>query len=407
MADAKTKTELLKTARSQVPEVTPSELAKEFQGRRPVVVDVREKDETDQGILPGSKQVPRGYLELRIEETVPDRDSDVVLYCAGGTRSLLAGKTLQEMGYKKVRSLRGGYGAWKDAGLPVEVPFRLTDSQRNRYSRHLLIPEVGERGQAKLLKSKVLLIGAGGLGSPAALYLAAAGVGRLGIVDDDVVDESNLQRQILHTTDRVGMPKTESAKKTLQALNPEVAVDEHRLRLTRDNALELFAKYDVIVDGSDNFGTRYLVNDACVLLEKPNVHGSIFRFDGQATTFIPDGGRPCYRCLFPEPPPPELAPSCQEAGVLGVLPGVIGLVQAVETVKLLLGKGEPLVGRLLLYDALEQRFREVKYVRDANCPACGEHPMRELLPEYTEASCAIAPRRATGGPGQHSVTAQA
>src|SRR3989475_1951003 len=311
------------------------------------------------------------------------------------------------MGYTRVRSLAGGFGAWKDAGLPVETPVKLTDAQRARYSRHLMIPEVGEAGQAKLLKSKVLLIGAGGLGSPSALYLAAAGVGRLGIVDDDVVDESNLQRQILHTTDRVGMPKTESAKKTLQALNPEVAVDEHRLRLTRDNALELFAKYDVIVDGSDNFGTRYLVNDACVLLEKPNVHGSIFRFDGQATTFIPGGGRLCYRCLFPEPPPPELAPSCQEAGVLGVLPGVIGLVQAVETVKLLLGKGEPLVGRLLLYDALEQKFREVKYVRDANFPACGDHPMRGLFPGDTEASCSIWPPRAPSGPGPHQVTAQA
>jgi sulfur-carrier protein adenylyltransferase/sulfurtransferase len=255
----------------------------------------------------------------------------------------------------------------------------------------------------KLLDSKVLLIGAGGLGSPTALYLAAAGVGRLGIVDDDVVDESNLQRQILHTTDRVGMPKTESAKKAIQALNRDVVVDEHRVRLNRDNALELFSKYDVIVDGSDNFGTRYLVNDACVLLGKPNAHGSIFRFDGQATTFVPGGGRPCYRCLFPEPPPPELAPSCQEAGVLGVLPGIIGLVQAVETVKLILGRGEPLVGRLLLYDALEQKFREVKYERDANCPACGDHPMTELLPEYTEASCAIAPRRSP--PGRSSAQA--
>ena len=405
MPTMKTKTELLKDARSKVPEVRPLELSR--QSPKPVIIDVREKQEIDGGMLAGAKHVPRGFLELRIEETVPDRSADVVLYCASGTRSLLAGKTLEDMGYTRVRSLAGGFGAWKDAGLPLDMPVRLTDAQRARYSRHLMIPEVGEVGQAKLLKSKVLLIGAGGLGSPTALYLAAAGVGRLGIVDDDVVDESNLQRQILHTTDRVGMPKTESAKKTLQALNPEVAVDEHRVRLTRDNALELFAKYDLIVDGSDNFGTRYLVNDACVLLEKPNVHGSIFRFDGQATTFIPGGGRPCYRCLFPEPPPPELAPSCQEAGVLGVLPGVIGLVQAVETVKLLLGKGEPLVGRLLLYDALEQRFREVKYVRDANCPACGEHPMRELLPEYTEASCAIAPRRAPSGPGPHQVTAQA
>src|SRR5947209_4150476 len=405
MPTMKTKSELLKDARSQVPEVTPLEMSR--QSPRPMILDVREKQETDAGMLPGAKHVRGGFLELRIEETVRDGGADVVLYCAGGTRSLLAAKTLAEMGYTRVRSMEGGFSAWKDAGLPLDMPVRLTEAQRARYSRHLMIPEVGEVGQARLLKAKVLLIGAGGLGSPAAFYLAAAGVGRLGIVDDDVVDESNLQRQILHTTDRVGMPKTESAKKTIQALNPDVAVDEHRLRLGRDNAIELFSKYDVVVDGSDNFGTRYLVNDACVLLSKPNVHGSIFRFDGQATTFVPGGGRPCYRCLFPEPPPPELAPSCQEAGVLGVLPGIIGLVQAVETVKLVLGKGEPLVGRLLLYDALEQRFREVKYVRDPNCPACGEHPMRELLPEYTEASCAIAPRRATAGAGQHNVTAQA
>src|SRR5437773_1637842 len=387
MPRMKTKSELLKDARSLVPEVQPLDLSRQSPG--PVIVDVREKDETDAGMLPGAKPVPRGFLELRIEETVPDRGADVVLYCAGGTRSLLAAKTLAEMGYTRVRSMAGGFSAGKDAGLPLATPVRLTDAQRARHSRQLLIPEVGEAGQARLLKAKVLLIGAGGLGSPTALYLAAAGVGRLGIVDDDVVDESNLQRQILHTTDRVGMPKTESAKKTLQALNPEVVVDEHRVRLNRDNALELFSKYDVIVDGSDNFGTRYLVNDACVLLGKPNVHGSIFRFDGQATTFIPGGGRPCYRCLFPEPPPPELAPSCQEAGVLRVLPGIIGLVQAVEAVKLVLGKGEPLVGRLLLYDALEQKFREVKYARDPDCPACGDHPMKELLPEYTEASCQV------------------
>ena len=391
MAAMKTKSELLKEARSAVQEVTPAELSR--QTPRPQLLDVREQ-ETDAGLLPGARHVPRGCLELRIEETVPDRNADVVLYCAGGTRSLLAARTLKDMGYTRVRSLAGGFGAWKDAGLPIETPVRLTDAQRARYSRHLLIPEVGEAGQAKLLKAKVLLIGAGGLGSPTALYLAAAGVGRLGIIDDDVVDESNLQRQILHTTDRIGMPKTESARKTIQALNPDVAVDEHRLRLNRDNAIELFSKYDLIVDGSDNFGTRYLVNDACVILGKPNVHGSIFRFDGQATTFVPGGGRPCYRCLFPEPPPPELAPSCQEAGVLGVLPGIIGLIQAVEAVKLLLGRGEPLVGRLLLYDALEQRFREVKYERDPRCPACGDQPMKELLPEYTEASCAIAPRGA-------------
>jgi molybdopterin/thiamine biosynthesis adenylyltransferase/rhodanese-related sulfurtransferase len=390
MSTMKTKSELLKDARAVIPEVTPAELSR--QSPKPVLLDVREKQETDAGMLPGAKPVPRGFLELRIEEVVPDHGADLVLYCAGGTRSLLAARTLKEMGYSRVRSMSGGYSAWKDAGLPLEMPVKLTDAQRSRYSRHLLIPEVGEAGQAKLLKSKVLLIGAGGLGSPTALYLAAAGVGRLGIVDDDVVDESNLQRQILHATDRIGMPKTESARKTIQGLNPEVAVDEHRLRLNRDNAIELFSKYDMVVDGSDNFGTRYLVNDACVLLEKPNVHGSIFRFDGQATTFVPGGGRPCYRCLFPEPPPPELAPSCQEAGVLGVLPGIIGLVQAVEAIKLLLGKGEPLVGRLLLYDALDQKFREVKYARDPACPSCGDRPMKELLPEYTEASCAIAPR---------------
>jgi len=386
----KTKTDLLKDARSQVPELTAVELSKLPQ--KPVLIDVREKDETDAGILPGARMVPRGFLELRIEEAVPDHGADVVLYCAGGTRSLLAARSLREMGYSRVRSLAGGFGAWKAAGLPVDVPVRLTDAQRSRYSRHLLIPEVGEAGQAKLLKAKVLLIGAGGLGSPAALYLSAAGVGRLGIVDDDVVDESNLQRQILHSTDRVGMAKTESAKKTIKNLNPDVVVDEHRLRLNRDNAMELFARYDIVLDGSDNFGTRYLVNDTCVLLSKPNVHGSIFRFDGQATTFIPGNGNPCYRCLFPEPPPPELAPSCQEAGVLGVLPGIIGMIQAVETVKMILGAGEPLVGRLLLYDALEQRFREVKYARDPACPAYGDHPMKELLPEYTEETCAIPAR---------------
>ena len=395
MSDAQTKTDLLRTARAKVPELTPRELqAQRASGNAPLILDVREASETDAGLIPGAKAIPRGFLELRVEELVHDRGADLVLYCAGGTRSLLAGQTLRSMGYTRVRSLAGGFGAWKADGLPVDVPVRLTDAQRARYSRHLLIPEVGEAGQAKLLSSKVLLIGAGGLGSPAALYLAAAGVGTLGLIDDDVVDESNLQRQVLHNTERVGMPKTESARKTIQLLNRDVKVNEHRLRLVRENAVELFSGYDVIVDGSDNFGTRYLVNDTCVLLGKKNVHGSIFRFDGQATTFAPGGGRPCYRCLFPEPPPPELAPSCQEAGVLGALPGIIGTLQAIEAIKLLLGKGEPLVGRLLLYDALEQKFREVKYARDPLCPACGELPMTELLPDYSEASCAVAPRRA-------------
>jgi molybdopterin/thiamine biosynthesis adenylyltransferase/rhodanese-related sulfurtransferase len=396
--ETKTKSDLLKQARASVGEVAPHELAQELRGPgRPIVVDVREKEESEGGLIPGAKVIPRGFLELRIEEAVPDRGADLVLYCAGGTRSLLAARSLGEMGYQRVRSLATGYSGWAQAGLPVEKPVRLSAEQKSRYSRHLLIPEVGEVGQAKLLASKVLLIGAGGLGSPAAFYLAAAGVGRLGIVDDDVVDESNLQRQILHNTERVGRPKVESARQTIEALNPDVRVDEHRTRLTRDNALDLIAQYDLVLDGSDNFGTRYLINDACVLLGKPNVHGSIFRFDGQATTFVPGGGRPCYRCLFPEPPPPELAPSCQEAGVLGALPGIIGIVQTIETLKVLLGKGEPLIGRLLVYDALAQTFREMKYARDPACPACGEEPMGELLPEYSEVACAVPPRRAAAG----------
>src|SRR3981189_2121560 len=346
MPGMKTKSELLKDARSQVPEVQPLDLSRQSPG--PVIVDVREKDETDAGMLPGAKPVPRGFLELRIEETVPDRGADVVLYCAGGTRSLLAARTLKDMGYTRVRSLAGGFSAWKSAGLPVETPVRLTDAQRARYSRHLIIPEVGEAGQHKLLKSKVLLIGAGGLGSPAAYYLAAAGVGTLGIVASGVVDTSNLQRQILHSTDRIGQSKALSAKQTLEALNPDVTVIPYQERLTSDNIDRIIADYDVIIDGADNFPTRYLLNDASVKWNKPVVHGSIYRFEGQLTVFAPHQG-PCYRCLFPTPPPPELAPSCAEAGVLGVLPGVIGSLQANEALKLLLGAGEPLVGRYLLF----------------------------------------------------------
>jgi molybdopterin/thiamine biosynthesis adenylyltransferase len=340
--------------------------------------------------VPGATFIPRGFLELRIEDKV-GKEEDVVVYCAGGTRSLLAAQTLKRMGYEKVRSLSGGFTKWKDGGNPWQKPQLLSAAQRNRYSRHLLIPEVGEAGQLKLLNAKVLCIGAGALGSPVALYLAAAGVGTLGIADADVVDESNLQRQILHTTDRVGKPKTESAKITLNALNPEVKVIEHRVRVDRDNAIELFKQYDVIVDGSDNFSTRYLVNDVCVMLNKPQVHGSIFRFDGQMTTFVPHQG-PCYRCLFPEPPPPEFAPSCQEAGVLGVLPGVIGVLEAIETIKIILGKGKLLTGRLIAYDALNQTFKEMKFKRDPNCAACGPHPMTEL-PEYSEVSCAVPARK--------------
>jgi molybdopterin/thiamine biosynthesis adenylyltransferase len=302
---------------------------------------------------------------------VPDKGTDVVLYCAGGTRSALAARTLQELGYTRVRSMAGGFGAWKRAGYPFDKPFVFTDAQRSRYSRHMMLPEVGEAGQAKLLRSRVLLIGAGGLGSPAALYLAAAGLGTMGFVDDDVVDESNLQRQVLHNTTRVGMPKVESAEKTVRELNPDVRVQRHPVRLVADNVLDILREYDVIVDGADNFQTRYLLNDAALKLGVPVIHSSIFRFEGQITVF-PAQGAPCYRCLYPEPPPPEEAPSCQEAGVLGVLPGIMGVLQATETIKLILGIGTTLAGRLLVYDALKTRFRELKLRRDPACPTCGE-----------------------------------
>lgn len=384
------KSNLLDVARAEVPEISPEEVRSLLDNKAEVVlVDVREQSEFDEGYVPGAVFIPRGFLELRIESRVRP-DSEVIVYCAGGTRSLLAGRTLQQMGYTKVRSLAGGFTKWKDSGNPWKKPEILSAAQRLRYSRHLLIPEVGEEGQLKLINSKVLLIGAGALGSPTGLYLAAAGVGTIGIVDNDTVDESNLQRQVLHTTDRVGMPKTESARLTLNALNPEVQVIEHRERFTRDNALEIAADYDIIIDGCDNFSTRYLVNDVCVLLNKPNVHGSIFRFDGQATTFVPGEG-PCYRCLFPEPPPAEFAPSCQEAGVLGVLPGLIGTLQAIEAIKILLGVGDLLTGRLVSYDALGQTFRTLKYRKDPQCAACGPVPLTEL-PEYNEISCAILPR---------------
>jgi len=354
-----------------------------------LIVDVREQDEVEQGAVPGSVHIPRGYLEMRIEETEPDRHRPIAVYCAGGVRSAFAARALQDLGYDQVVSLAGGFGAWKNAGLPWSVPRALSADQRRRYSRHLLIPEVGEAGQRRLLDAKVLLVGAGGLGSPAALYLAAAGVGTLGVVDPDVVDDSNLQRQVIHTSDRVGMPKVESARLTIEALNPDVAVVTHQTRLTKENVLDIFRGYDIILDGTDNFSTRYLINDACVLLGKPNIHGSIFRFEGQATTFVAGQG-PCYRCLFPTPPPPELAPSCAEAGVLGLLPGTIGLLQATEVAKLILGVGEPLIGRLLTYDALETSFRTLKIARDPACPICGPDAPTSLDDiEYTDISCAI------------------
>jgi sulfur-carrier protein adenylyltransferase/sulfurtransferase len=366
--------ELLQQVRAEISEVDAESARELIESGDPVIVDVREQDEWDEGHIPGAVHVSRGHLESRIERAAPDPSRPVLLYCSAGNRSAFAAKTLEEMGYEAVTSLAGGFTDWKRNGFPVELHAGLDAPRRARYSRHLLIPEVGEQGQLKLLDSKVLLIGAGGLGSPAALYLAAAGVGRLGIVDADVVDESNLQRQIVHSTERLGDAKVESAKRTIEALNPDVQVVAYKERLTSDNVERILADgWDVIVDGADNFPTRYLVNDASVWHGMPVVHGSIYRFEGQVTVFKPGAG-PCYRCLFPTPPPPELAPSCAEGGVLGVLPGVIGSLQASEALKLALDIGEPLVGRLLLFDALSAEFNEVKLRRDPDCPVCGEHP---------------------------------
>jgi molybdopterin/thiamine biosynthesis adenylyltransferase len=346
-------------------------------------LDVREADEYDQGALPGALHLPRGLLELQVEGRVPDKDRKIIVYCAGGTRSALAAHALGQLGYSDVASMAGGFNKWKDEGRDWVTPKTLDAAQRNRYQRHLLLPEIGEEGQQRLLESKVLLLGAGGLGSPAALYLAAAGVGTIGIVDMDVVDASNLQRQVLHNLDRIGERKVDSAKKTLTALNPDVDVITYDLRLGAGNVLEIIDSYDVIVDGTDNFPTRYLLNDASLVKKIPVVHGSIFRFEGQATVFHPYQG-PCYRCLVPEPPPPELAPSCAEAGVLGVLPGIIGSIQAVEAIKLLLQLGRSLVGRLLAYDALEQTFRTFNIRRDPACPACGENAGEIVIAEYDD-----------------------
>lgn len=360
--------------KASIGEVTPREaLALQAQGA--ALVDVREAEEIAQGSPPGAQRLGRGFLELRIEDAVPDLDRPVVVMCASGARSLFAAEDLRRLGYTRLFNMAGGFTRWKSEGLPLEIPPRFDPLARERFSRHLTMPEVGEAGQARLLASSVLLVGAGGLGSPAALYLAAAGVGTLGIVDHDVVDRSNLQRQILHTDARVGTSKVASARQTLEALNPAVNVRPFETRLSSANVEEIFRGFDVVVDGSDNFPTRYLVNDACVKLAIPNVHGSVYRFEGQATVFWPgDPGRrgPCYRCLYPEPPPADLAPSCAEAGVLGVLPGVVGLLQAVETVKIILGIGESLVGRLICYDALRSRFTELELQRDPACRYCAE-----------------------------------
>jgi len=348
-----------------------------------LLVDVRELDEWTEGRIPGAIHIPRGFLESRVEQAAPDKAQRIVLYCAAGNRSAFAAKTLEELGYDNVASLAGGYTDWKRNGFPTELPRSLDGAKRQRYSRHLLIPEVGEEGQLKLLDSRVLLIGAGGLGSPASLYLAAAGVGTLGIVDDDRVDATNLQRQIAHSTETLGDWKADSAKATIEALNPDVNVKTYKERLTSENVDRILADgWDVIVDGADNFPTRYLVNDAAVWHELPVVHGSIYRFEGQVTVFAPGG--PCYRCLFPTPPPPELAPSCAEGGVLGVLPGIIGSLQASEALKLGLGIGESLAGRLLLFDALSTEFSEVTLRRDPDCPVCGEHPTITEYIDYVE-----------------------
>jgi molybdopterin/thiamine biosynthesis adenylyltransferase/rhodanese-related sulfurtransferase len=375
----------LRQIKANIVETTVDAIARSAESRPQVLIDVREGDEYQEGYIPGALWIPRGKLELRIEDAVPDRDADVVLYCAGGNRSALSAHALKELGYSRVRSLAGGFGAWKKAGLPVDKPFIFTDAQKARYARHTMLPEVGETGQAKLLRSRVLLIGAGGLGSPSGLYLGAAGVGTIGLVDDDVVDASNLQRQVLHNTTRIGVPKVDSAKQTLTELNPDVNVIPHRVRMTSENVLDIIKDYDVIVDGADNFQTRYLLNDAALKLKKPVVHASIFRFEGQLTTFLPYDG-PCYRCLYPEPPPAGMAPSCNEAGVLGVLPGVIGILQATEAVKLLLGIGQTLSGRLLIYDALSTRFRELKLRRDPQCVVCSDPNKPIELIDY-EAFC--------------------
>jgi sulfur-carrier protein adenylyltransferase/sulfurtransferase len=383
--------QLIALAKSQIVETTPQALSQRLgNGASPLVVDIREREEYEQGHVPGALFIPRGFLELRIEQHAYDPATPIVLYCAGGVRSALAARNLQEMGYTRVESLIGGFGGWRSAALPVTVPRKLTAEQKVRYSRHLRLPDVGEEGQSKLLDARVLLIGAGGLGSPAALYLAAAGVGTLGIVDFDDVDLSNLQRQILHGESWIGKPKVESAVARIRDINPDVKVVPHREPITSANALQIIQDYDIVLNGSDNFPTRYLVNDACHFLRKPLVDASIFMFEGQVTIYHPGAPEegiaqgPCYRCLYPDPPPPGEVPSCAEAGVLGVLPGIVGSIQAVEAIKLVLGKGEPLLGRLLTFDAMEMSFRTLNIRRNPACPVCGDAPAITELIDYEQ-----------------------
>ncbi|HEU4974562.1 MAG TPA: molybdopterin-synthase adenylyltransferase MoeB [Baekduia sp.] len=387
--------EFIKQVKSQIDEIDPSAVSEVAGADGVVIVDVRETDEWDAGHLPGAKHVARGHLESRIEGAAPDRSQRVILYCASGNRSALAAKTLRDdLGYQHVESMTGGYTLWKDRGYAVEVPRAFTPEQRQRYSRHFLLPEVGVEGQQKLLDAKVLLLGAGGLGAPTAFYLAAAGVGTLGIVDDDVVDVSNLQRQIIHTTDRVGMAKVDSAEQAIHDLNPDVEVRKYQLRLDASNIMDIIRDYDIVVDGVDNFPTRYLLNDASVRLKIPVVSAAILGFEGQLSVFAPYEG-PCYRCLFRQPPPAELAPSCGANGVLGVLPGTMGMLQATEVIKLIIGQGDPLIGRLLIYDALGATTTELKIRRDPECPICSREPdaisddEMGVFPDY-EAFCAAA-----------------
>jgi molybdopterin/thiamine biosynthesis adenylyltransferase/rhodanese-related sulfurtransferase len=386
--------EVLRQIKSRIEEVDPADVREQIRNGA-VLVDVREAEEWSTGHIPGAKHVPKSYLETRIEGAAQDRSQHVILYCQSGNRSAWAARTLiEDLGYENVESMTGGITLWKDRGYEVEVPRTLSAEQRERYSRHLLLPEVGIEGQQKLLDAKVLLLGAGGLGSPAALYLAAAGVGTLGIVDNDEVDLSNLQRQVIHSTDRIGVSKVDSAEQTIAALNPDVKVEKHNLRLGPENIMEILPGYDIVVDGLDNFPTRYLLNDASVRLQIPVVSAAILGFEGQLSVFKPYDG-PCYRCLFPVPPPAELAPSCGANGVLGVLPGTMGLLQATEVIKLILGEGEPLIGRLLMYDALAARMTEVKVRRDPHCPICSRHPEAiadeemGVFPDY-DAFCAGA-----------------
>ena len=380
-----TSNQLLDKVKADIAEVTVAQVEADLKAGKPVhVVDVRERDEVMDGYIPGAELIPRGFLELNVEEDVTmDRDAEIVLYCAGGNRSALAARDLAFMGYTNVKSMIGGFKGWKDAGFEFEQGGLLSEDDMQRYSRHIILPEVGEKGQQRLLKGRVLLVGAGGLGCPTALYLAAAGVGKIGLVDADVVDKSNLQRQVLFGESDVGRPKVEAARDRLQDLNSGVDVVTHYELLTSHNVFDVMDGYDIIVNGCDNFPTRYLVNDAAVMQSKPVVDGSIFRFEGQATVYVPGDG-PCYRCLYPEPPPPGEVPSCAEGGVLGVLPGIVGVMQATEVVKLILGEGKPLVGRVLLYDAMEMKFRELKLRRDTNCPVCGDAPSITELIDYQQ-----------------------